>query len=123
VKVAFCSQQLGERGTEVALYDYAHFDETLLGNQSVILSSKHNSLTGFPKFVDRFPVFLMHDSREIDMTFKTRFIQTCDAMLHASRSGETFGLFPGQFSIRNKPVITWAKGADPAHLDILQGKA
>jgi len=30
MKVAFHSNQLGEGGTEVALYDYAHFNETIL---------------------------------------------------------------------------------------------
>ena len=31
-KIAFHSNQLGIRGTEVALYDYAHFNETILKN-------------------------------------------------------------------------------------------
>ncbi|MBK1853589.1 hypothetical protein JO972_01330 [Verrucomicrobiaceae bacterium 5K15] len=37
-----------------------------------------------------------------------RFINSCDAMLHARRGGETFGLACGEFSVLNKPVITWA---------------
>jgi len=37
-----------------------------------------------------------------------KFINTCDAMLHARKSGETFGLACAEFSILNKPVITWA---------------
>ena len=35
-----------------------------------------------------------------------RYYRTCDAMLHARKEGETFGLAPAEFSVRNKPVIT-----------------
>ncbi len=36
--VAFHSNQLGIRGTEVALYDYARYNEEILGNKSYIIS-------------------------------------------------------------------------------------
>lgn len=60
MKIAFHSNQLGLRGTEVALYDYAHFNETLLHNQSIILSiqdSPNSDPSAIKKFTDRFPVF------------------------------------------------------------------
>ena len=34
------------------------------------------------------------------------FIRTCDAMVHARREGETFGLAVAEFAVRNKPVLT-----------------
>lgn len=37
-----------------------------------------------------------------------RFVNSCDAMIHARRGGETFGLACAEFSILNKPVITWS---------------
>ena len=37
---------------------------------------------------------------------KSRFIRTCDAMLHARADGETFGLSVAEFSSHNKPVLT-----------------
>ncbi len=43
-----------------------------------------------------------------DLSEKVRFINTCDAMLHARKAGETFGIAVGEFSIRNKPVLTFA---------------
>lgn len=52
---------------------------------------------------------------------KTRFIETCDVMLHARRQGETFGIAIGEFSLLGKPVLTY-KGPDiedRAHLDML----
>lgn len=57
---------------------------------------------------------------------KTKFINTCDAMLHARADGETFGLAVAEFSALNKPVITY--DADywwymKAHLDMLGEKA
>lgn len=42
-----------------------------------------------------------------DLKYKDNFIATCDAMLHARDIGETFGLAVAEFSVRNKPVITF----------------
>jgi hypothetical protein len=42
-----------------------------------------------------------------DLDEKVRFINTCDAMLHGRKGGETFGIAVGEFSIKNKPVITY----------------
>jgi len=54
-----------------------------------------------------------------DPLHKTRFINSCDAMLHARLQGESFGLACGEFSIRNKPVITYARGKHTHHHDVL----
>lgn len=281
MKVAFHSNQLCERGTEVALYDYADFNEKILSNESIILSdrgNKNNTVSAIEKFRSRFKVYLYEDVSEIDdilanknvdamyaikagvldnilsdkvktvvhcvfnptephgdvyasiserlndhfgvdvpvvphmvhlpeysgdlreefgipknaivygryggydtfdidfvhqtikrlvsmrdnifflfmntkpfyrswltrshkqiihipstvsMRRKVKFINTCDAMLHARTSGETFGLAVAEFSIKNKPVITWrpdqcenkGKYYDDAHLDMLGSKA
>lgn len=56
-----------------------------------------------------------------DMEYKTKFINTCDAMIHARTEGETFGLAPAEFSMKNKPVITCLCG-DLAHVQILGDK-
>lgn len=58
-----------------------------------------------------------------DVAEKVRFIQSCDAMIHARREGESFGLAVGEFSIRNKPVLTWNGGVDQSHLAILGQRA
>jgi glycosyltransferase involved in cell wall biosynthesis len=57
-----------------------------------------------------------------DMTQKIRFINTCDAMIHARYMGETFGLAVAEFSSMNKPVITSNQG-DIEHILILREKA
>ena len=56
--IAFHSNQLGIRGTEVALYDYALYNETILGNKSYIISDSNKDLQALQKFKDRFNVFL-----------------------------------------------------------------
>jgi hypothetical protein len=53
------------------------------------------------------------------MTHKTRFVATCDGMLHGRSKGETFGLACGEFSILNKPVLTYAHSPQRCHLEIL----
>lgn len=58
-----------------------------------------------------------------DSDFKSKFINSCDAMLHARTMGESFGLAIAEFSIRNKPVITFNGGNDKAHLHMLGDKA
>jgi hypothetical protein len=64
---------------------------------------------------------VIHIDKIIDLERKTRFINSCDAMIHARQMGETFGSAVAEFSIRNKPVITCLSG-DNAHLNILKQK-
>ena len=56
-----------------------------------------------------------------DLNTKEKFINSCDALLHARRRGETFGIALGEFSVRGKPVIVQfrAKAKDRCHYDIL----
>lgn len=57
-----------------------------------------------------------------DMSEKVKFINTCDAMLHARYRGETFGLACGEFSIKNKPVFTYGLSPEKNHLEVLKEK-
>lgn len=58
---------------------------------------------------------------------KFNFIHICDAMLHARIDGETFGTAIAEFSVANKPVITYSGvsigGYDTCHLELLNNKA
>jgi len=58
-KIAFHSNQLGIRGTEVAMYQYAKYNEEILGNKSVIVSFPNRDHGAIEKFRDRFEVVLM----------------------------------------------------------------
>jgi hypothetical protein len=58
-----------------------------------------------------------------DSVFKSSFINTCDAMIHARGIGESFGLACGEFSMHNKPVLTYALSPQRNHIDVLRSKA
>ena len=53
---------------------------------------------------------------------KVKFVNSCDAMLHARHVGESFGLSCAEFSIRNKPIITWYGSPERNHIDVLGDK-
>lgn len=57
-----------------------------------------------------------------DLHYKVKFINTCDAMIHARHKGESFGLAIAEFSIKNKPIITCRNAVDKAHFDFLGSK-
>lgn len=65
MKIGFLSNKLTLRGTEICLYDYAHFNETILKNESVIITRPYDYVLScsprdvhplaYKKFADRFP--------------------------------------------------------------------
>jgi hypothetical protein len=58
-----------------------------------------------------------------DINYKMKFINTADGMIHARGIGESFGLACGEFSIKNKPVMTYAISPQRSHIEILGDKA
>ena len=64
---------------------------------------------------------IIYLDKTTDLNYKVKFINTCDAMIHARIEGETFGLSIAEFSIKNKPVITCESG-DLGHILILEDK-
>ena len=73
-----------------------------------------------PQFIQHSRVFNIRATS--DMEYKVKFINTCDAMLHARNEGESFGLTCGEFSVKNKPVITWNGSKERNHIFILGEK-
>ena len=63
--ILFFDQNLNERGTSIATYDYAHFNETILGNKSIIVANKSGELKSFTKFNSRFSVYLIDHFYEV----------------------------------------------------------
>jgi hypothetical protein len=68
MKVAFLTNHISYGGVDVSLYDYAHFNETLLGNTSIILTRDFRATHGeiYEKFQKRFPVFFIESQPDID---------------------------------------------------------
>lgn len=58
-----------------------------------------------------------------DLYYKSSFVNACDAMIHARSIGETFGCAVAEFTMANKPVITYGLSGQKAHVDILKEKA
>lgn len=65
IKIAFHSNQLSIRGTEVALYDYAFYFQTVLKGKAYIISDKNQDLTTLEKFQEQFEVFLYENFSEV----------------------------------------------------------
>ncbi len=61
--------------------------------------------------------------KSTDPVYKTKFINTCDAMIYGRSRGETFGLAIAEFSIRNKPVFAPLHAPEMMHRVILQDRA
>ena len=55
MNIAFYSNQLCLRGTETALFQYAKYNEEILGNKSFIISLQNADLAAKPKFDQQFP--------------------------------------------------------------------
>ena len=73
------------------------------------------------KFCDKHEQ-IIHLPGSYDMTYKSKFVNTCDAMIHARSGGETFGLAVAEFTTSNKPVITYELSAETSHIKTLGNK-
>lgn len=65
MNIGFHSNQLGLRGTEVALYDYAWYAREYLNVHPIIISDKHANLDALDKFQSVFEVRLYNTFEEI----------------------------------------------------------
>lgn len=50
---------------------------------------------------------IIYSNKQTDIISKSMFINACDAMLHARKEGETFGLAIAEFTSLGKPIICW----------------
>lgn len=54
-----------------------------------------------------------------DMQEKSAFVHACDAMIHARSGGETFGCAVSEFTMANKPVLTYGESGERSHIELL----
>lgn len=70
IKIAFHLYHFTLRGTEIAVYDYAHYVEKFLGCTSIIVVPSDPQRPSNPaterRFTQRFPVFRYRDQAELD---------------------------------------------------------
>lgn len=109
-------------------YSNIHFlflnTENFLLSKSYYKSKIVNKLLGSILFPENVLPNIHFLDKTSDLDFKTMFINSCDAMLHARMQGETFGISCGEFSVKNKPVITCNADfiSDRCHISILGSK-
>lgn len=86
MKVAFLTNHISYGGTEVSMYDYAHFNETILGNTSIVITRDFRASHGeiYDKFSKRFPVFYITNRSEIDSIVREQKVD----VLYVQKSGE-----------------------------------
>jgi hypothetical protein len=107
---------------------YKQFDIKFAQNAVIDALERRNDLWAIflntEKFIDHPRAKFIPFSA--DNSYKTKFINTADAMLHARSDGETFGLAVGEFSSRNKPVFTFDAAYEwynRAHIEMLGDRA
>lgn len=61
--------------------------------------------------------------RSIDEVYKRKFINTCDAFIHARAQGETYGMAIAEFAVCGKPIVTYGKSPEVAHIENLGDSA
>ena len=72
------------------------------------------------KFTDHPSV--IHMNPFTDLHTKRKFINTSDAFLHARFEGESFGMACAEYSICNKPIITFGGSRERNHIFTLKDK-
>jgi hypothetical protein len=90
VKIAFHDNCLCERGTTIAIYDYAYYNRELLKNESVILykgSDSRNVAEVIEKCGKEFPLLTYNDWDEVDKILEKEGVD----ILYLIKGGENEG--------------------------------
>jgi hypothetical protein len=100
VKIAFWDNSLCERGTSIAIFDYAFYNKNYLNNDSIILynlTRNDNNNEVIEKFKKHFKVIGINQLNEID---KELLNENCD-IFYVIKAGNNEGIF----STKIKTVI------------------
>lgn len=71
------------------------------------------------KFIDHDRVIFLDATASLED--KSKFINTCDAMIHARHQGESFGISVLEFVSKNKQIITYGSSPEQSHIQYLNG--
>jgi hypothetical protein len=89
MNIGFHSNQLSYRGTEVALFDYAFFNEKILNNKSVIISDKtHPHLERKSDFESAFATELYNDFSEVEKMVDKHQLDAIFYIKHGANDGK-----------------------------------
>ncbi len=112
MKIAFWDNSLCERGTSIALYDYAYFNIHILKNESIIMynTTRENDLHVIDKFKSQFTVYGVSSFKDADSILET---EKCD-VLYVIKGGEN----EGQISKICKTVVHCVFNVKQPHGDV-----
>lgn len=112
MKIAFYTPLIDVRGTCVSLYDYAHYNEILLGNESIIITplSKNHDAIAIYKFIKRFRVFFYDTWDNVESRLLS---ENCD-ILYCIKYGKNDGILSNNI----KTVIHCVFSMEEPHGDV-----
>lgn len=114
MKIAFYNPRICIRGTSNALYDYAHFNETILGNKSIIITSlEAHDKEGLSKYKSRFEIFFCKDLEAVEKVLTLEEVN----VLYCIKYGKNDGFY----SRRIKTVVHCVFDMSEPHGDIYAG--
>lgn len=90
MKILFHENELNYRGTSIAMYDYADFNERILGNESIIIYNKNcktNHPAGIEKFKKRFNVIAYENFNQVDNIIRKNQIDLFYAIKNGDKDG------------------------------------
>lgn len=96
-KIAFYTPQIDVRGTCVAIYDYANYNEQILGNKSLIIAYKNpnndfrNDIEAIVKFEKRFEVFYFTSMDKVKDKLKNEQYDAVYNIKYGKTDGQNFG--------------------------------
>ena len=116
VKIAFWDNCLSERGTTVAMYNYAYYNQTILGNESVIMyniTRKETDPSVVEMFKKHFEVISVHAFSQVDPILIDKHVD----IFYITKAGE----WEGQISQVRKTVVHCVFNYSQPHGNVYAG--
>lgn len=119
MKIVFHSNQLSLRGTEVALFDYAYFNQTILGNESIVVfdkNSPNNASAAVRKFEANFPTISYDKFDDVDALVREHGADLFYCIKSGKRDGKLSKTVPTMVHAVFPTSVTHAHGAAYAYV-------
>lgn len=121
-RIAFLENKLTLRGTSIALYNYAHYNEKLLGNTSLIITRHYDDVKdardvdkqAYDKFIQRFPMIYYKEPSDIDTIIEENKID----ILFIEKSGKASD---GLITTKCKTIVHCVFETDDPHGSVYCG--
>ena len=82
--IVFTTNHLSVLGTDVSMYDCAHYAETLLGHRSLIVSPSDADNSEHDRFAARFPVTLVDTGDDLEHLLRIERADAFYSQIHGA---------------------------------------